>query len=385
MLRYRLQDYGSGDVKIALITSIFERPGLGTYVHSLAQGLAAREHNVVVITRGRMSGFERTTLDGFRLIKAPYAPIPPVHLLLHKPFLDHALSLEGPFDIVNVHTPLCPVPVVGAPIVTMVHSPLSSNILHEDRNDLRSKAGRFYVRLVSARAEEKLLKASTAILATSSGVARDLGEYGINPERVQVVGNGVDPVKFHPPPMSSLRSQDILYTGRLGTGKGLDYLLSAFATVRNLNPKPMLRIFGDGPLRKHLERRAHQLGVANRVRFEGFVDSRHLAEVYRTCSCFVSPSLYEGLSTSLLEAMASAAPIVATRVPGSEDAIENGVSGLLVPPGNSERLAEAISVILSNRETALHMGMEARRTVEQKFTWDTITGLFDRAFYNLTE
>lgn len=367
-------------MRIALVSSLFIPPGIGGYVRHLGEALAARGHRVTVFTRGRFTGFSRQAFDGFRVVWVPFAPLPPFHLVLHEPFLNRAVSMEGPFEVVNVHSPLCPRVRTDEPMVTTVHTPLVSDIDHEEERDLRSRAGRLLARSISVPAERELLRRSTLILATSRGVAEDLAPHGISPAAVRVVGNGVDTNRFHPPPPESRAEAEILYVGRLGTRKGVQDLIAAFARVREGCPGAILRILGDGPRRSFLMAQTRALGLNGTVRFEGFVPSEEVEAAYRLATCVVVPSLYEGLSTVLLEAMASGAPVVATTVPGSEDVVEDDVNGRLVPPRNSKALARAIQAILASRSEAERFGRAARRTMETGFTWEAVASRYEEAF-----
>jgi glycosyltransferase involved in cell wall biosynthesis len=118
------------------------------------------------------------------------------------------------------------------------------------------------------------------------------------------------------------------------------------------------------------------------VRFEGFVDARRLAELYRECACFVLPSLRgEGLPNVLLEAMAHRRPVVATRVAGSQDLVEHETSGLLTPPGRADALRAALDRLAADPELAVRLAT-AGRAVAECHGWDRVRpkleGLLER-------
>lgn len=367
-------------MRIAMVSSLFTQPGLGSHVRALATTLATRGHEVAVLTRGHIGGFSREAYDGFRLVRVPFAPVPPLHLALHRPFLERALRQSGPFDVVNLHTPLCPPVRTTSPLVTTVHTPLWADIAHEEERDLRSRAGRLLARTVSLPTEREVLRRSSLALATSTGVAEDLHRMGVPPERVRVVGNGVDTHRFHPPKPGTRAEAEVLYVGRLGTRKGLNHLISAFSLLREGNTKARLRVVGDGPRRRALMAQIQRLRLDGSVRLEGYLSDGEVMAAYQRATCVVSPSLYEGLSTVLLEAMASGAPVVATTVPGSVDAIESGVSGQLVRPQDADALAGAVQDILESPTTAARLGQAARKTVESRYTWDAVTSRYEKAF-----
>ncbi len=367
-------------MRIAIVSSLFASPGLGSHVRNLAVTLAGRGHDVSVFTRGRITGFSRVDSNGFHLVFVPFAPVPPFHLALHRPFLERALGQSDHFDVVNVHTPLCPPIRTRSPIVTTVHTPLWADITHEEEQDLRSRAGRLLARMVSIPSEKEVLRRSSLALATSHGVAADLHAMGVPSERVRVVGNGVDTLRFRPPEPGTRAEAEILYVGRLGTRKGLDHLISAFSQLRSEHPEARLRVIGTGPRRRALLARIRQMKLDGTVLLEGYLPVEEVETAYRRATCVVSPSLYEGLSTALLEAMASGAPVVATTVPGSIDLIQDGINGRLVPPKDGAALAEAVQGVLESPAEAAAMGRRARRTIEEGYTWDAITSRYEAAF-----
>ena len=136
--------------------------------------------------------------------------------------------------------------------------------------------------------------------------------------------------------------------GRLHEQKGYDVLLKAFQTILKSHPDAFLVILGDGPLFGVLNKQAMALGIQESVIFLG--SRGDVAEVLKTFDVFVSSSRWEGLPGVVLESMAAGIPVVATDIPGTNEIIENKINGLLVKPGNSEKLAEGILVLLSDRE-----------------------------------
>ncbi len=367
-------------MRIAIVSSLFTPPGIGGYVRHLAGTLAERGHDVVVLTRGRITGGSRQAYDGYRLVWVPFAPLPPIHLALHKPFLDRALHREGPFDVVNVHTPLCPPVDTPSPIVTTVHTPLAADIAHEEEQDLRSRMGRWLALTVSIPSERELLRRSSLTLATSQGVADDLHAMGVPSANLAVVGNGVNTLRFRPSKAEGRDDAEVLYVGRLGTRKGLNHLISAFSLMRGGHPEVTLRVVGQGPRRGALQAQVRELQLEGSVRFEGLLPKEKVTAAYRQATCVVVPSLYEGLSTVLLEAMASGAPVIATTVPGSVDVIQDGVNGRLIPPGDAPAMAEAIQDVVESPDEAARLGRAARETIEADYTWDAVTSRYENAF-----
>jgi glycosyltransferase involved in cell wall biosynthesis len=142
--------------------------------------------------------------------------------------------------------------------------------------------------------------------------------------------------------------------------KNITLLLRATALLRERLPEVVLEIVGDGPERPRLERLARSLDLGRHVRFLGQVDFRALVEAYARCEVFCLPSLQEGFGMVYLEAMAAGKPVIACRGTAVEELVEDGVNGLLVPPGDERALAAAVERLLRDPEGCRAMG-EANR------------------------
>jgi glycosyltransferase involved in cell wall biosynthesis len=141
-------------------------------------------------------------------------------------------------------------------------------------------------------------------------------------------------------------------------------LIRAFAVASAQRPSVLL-IVGDGPLRVELEALGRGLGLDDRVRLLG--DRQDVAQILRALDCFVLPSVGEGISNAILEAMATALPVVATRVGGNVELVEDGETGLLVEVGQPEALVRALECYLGDAGIARKHGAAARARVEREF------------------
>ncbi len=148
--------------------------------------------------------------------------------------------------------------------------------------------------------------------------------------------------------------------------KGHRYLLEAATLLGDRRPDLHLLLIGDGELRTALEERTRALGLAERVHFLG--TRRDVPELLAASDGFVLPSLWEGLSVALVEAMAGALPVVATRVSGTNQVMVDGETGWLVPPADPAALAAAIEALLADPKEAAARGDRARRRVEKLFS-----------------
>jgi len=218
---------------------------------------------------------------------------------------------------------------------------------------------------------EFLRKSDTFYHILSNRSLAYLTLQGFRAERITRIPNGVDTEKFRPlaqcRPDSRRPERDILCVTRLQYPKGVDVLLHAWARLIHAPAewrtqlKLRLLIVGEGPLRPQLERIAAEHGIQDSVEFLGL--RRDVVNLLQEAWGFVLPSRWEGMPNALLEAMACGLPCIATRVSGSEDIINDGVNGLLVPPLQPAELAQALRRIIENPDFAQQLAKEGRATI----------------------
>ena len=208
-------------------------------------------------------------------------------------------------------------------------------------------------------------------LAVSREIAAELaGGLGWPAPKVEVVYNAVDTERAAVTAPPGLREQLggsatrplVLTPARLNPQKGHRVLLEAIAEV----PDALFLLAGEGPERAPLEAEAERLGVADRVRFLGRRED--VPQLLAACDVFALPSLYEGSSLAVLEAMAAGIPIVSSEIGGTEELIDDGHSGLLVEPGDPEALAAALRRALGDEELRRNLAVRARERVEAGLT-----------------
>ncbi len=193
---------------------------------------------------------------------------------------------------------------------------------------------------------------------------------------VQVIHNGWEAVAPEGEPPAG---PYLLYAGRLESVKGPDLLLEAYARAgASLTGLPLL-LAGDGSLRSRLEESAGRLGIADRVSFLGRVSPGRVACLQASCRALVLPSRSEGLPLVLPEAMSAGAPVVASRVGGVPELLEHGRTGLLVPVGDVDALAAALSRAATEPELFATMGREARAR-SAALRWEAILGHYEEVY-----
>jgi glycosyltransferase involved in cell wall biosynthesis len=184
--------------------------------------------------------------------------------------------------------------------------------------------------------------------------------------KLRIVHCGVIPARYG----RSLRGafgKRVLFIGRLDAVKGGPLLIDAFAQARVAHPDAHLTVVGDGPARGALEALAAARGLAGAVTFAGYRSQDEVAALLEEADMLVLPSFAEGVPMVLMEAMASRIPVIASRVAGVPELVEDGVTGFLVPPGDVESLAARMVALWDDPERAREMGARGRRVVEAEF------------------
>lgn len=298
------------------------------------------------------------------------------------------LALEvrrfGP-DVVHAHWALPNAPIAatvarlsGLPLVVSLHG--SGVFLAERFAPLGKLAGR-------------ALRSASRVTACSSDLRERALALGAPPDRTARIPYGVDEDRFRPgtgEDRAWLGSEFdlagdrvvLLAVGRLVAKKGFRYLLDALEILRSEGRPVSLLLAGSGDLDAPLRRRARESGLGTSVRFLGDVGRDRLHRLYRGADALVVPSIrdaagnVDGLPNVLLEGMASGLPVVASRVAGIPDVVQDGENGLLVAEKDPRELAEALERIIRRPELRQKLGDSARSSVLERLTWDHITGRY---------
>lgn len=207
------------------------------------------------------------------------------------------------------------------------------------------------------------------VIAISKPILSLLVEAGVPRAKIRLIHSGVDTGKFTPS-AAGLRSRHkppvIGMLAVLEARKGHRILLEAAARLKAQGHQARYLLAGEGSLRPELERQAERLGLVEEVRFLGFVTDP--VSVLAKTDVFVMPSLSEGLGIAALEAMAAGKAVIASRVGGLAEVVDDAVTGLLVAPGNPSELASAIAKLLDHPRLAEELGTMAAEHVRRHFT-----------------
>jgi glycogen(starch) synthase len=200
--------------------------------------------------------------------------------------------------------------------------------------------------------------------------------------RSSVIFNSVDLPAISPRPLSA-EAPRLLCLGRLQTQKGFDVALSAMAALKGRFPNARLIIAGDGPERSALERQASELNLTDAVEFIGWVAPDRVPVLINEATIVVMPSRWEGLPLVALEAGQLSRPVVATRISGLSELVQDRRTGLLVEPEDVTGLAEAIAFMLAHPETAARMGQALSTRVQELFSWQRCVDAYDEIYRKL--
>ncbi len=300
----------------------------------------------------------------------------------------YRLVRHGRFDI--VHTHMSKAALLGGLAGWLARGPVKVNTAHNLGSIAMPKA---WLRALFWVYDKILLSVTMDAVITVSDHVRDtvLRSRLLGPDKVFTIPNGVR--SAGPSDAAAARAMLLAElgggSGRLIVGtvarlvwfKGLDVLVAAAAMVVKSCPESVFVVVGDGPLRAELERQAQALGVARSFVFLG--ERRDVARLLRAFDVFVLPSVSEGMPVTILEAMDAATPVIATRVGGVPELVDDGETGLLVPPRDPEALGAAILRLLESPRLRADMGERGRERVARHFSAERMVTSTDLLFRRL--
>jgi glycosyltransferase involved in cell wall biosynthesis len=225
-----------------------------------------------------------------------------------------------------------------------------------------------------------------AVIAVSEQVRRQCIEMdGIDPDRVQTIYNGLNMTDWATPSRRIKAQGEIVVAsvGNIRRVKGYDIMIKAAALIAPHFPNVSFSIAGEvlePDYYAELQSLIHSLNLSDRFHFAGGVTD--LKQYLCAADIFVLPSHSEGFSNAIVEAMAASLPVIASDVGGNAEAIKNGVSGLLVPPDDPEKLSAAITALLTNPAQAISMGLAGNALAAEYFTIEAmmsrIVSIYDK-------
>lgn len=362
---------------------VFGRKGCSVHVQEVLRALLKRGHWVELFAT-RLDGPPPRGLEMLRTHQLSAPPKGDIaererQLLQANGPLRRALEGHAPFDLVYERYSLWSdagmeyAQAAGIPGLLEVNAPLVEE--QKQRRSLVDEA-------TARRVAQRVFETATALLPVSEELAGYLTRQGVARRCVHVTPNGVDPERFANALPAVPRSPETFTVGFLGTLKpwhGLETLAEAFALVHRRDPTYRLLVVGDGPERAGLERRLALEGVAaDAVRFSGAAPPEEVPGWLASMDAALAP--YPDLAEfyfsplKVYEYMAAGLPVAASRIGQVTKLIQEGVNGLLTPPGDAAALAEAIDRLRNDQPLRERLGRAARSKVLRDHTWDAVAG-----------
>jgi glycosyltransferase involved in cell wall biosynthesis len=336
--------------------------GMQNHTATLTRCLDAQGHVQTVVT-SRLAGRRGAVrMGGSAVVHRTGLPVPQLRQLWALDALSVVLGQPArPIDVVHAHQgeDLATLPLARlaarrhrCPLVVTVHCSVGHTLTGRG---LRTRL----LRALGGAVERSALRRADAVVVLTDRTAAVLAADGVPVDRVSTIPSGFDPSLFAGDPPDVFRGAGrprIGYVGRLAPQKCVDRLIEAFGRMR---APASLVVVGDGPDRD----RVHALAAGHpRVHLTGFVDHTAVPAVLASLDVLVLPSAYEEMGSVLTEAMASGLPVVASDVGGIPEVVRDGVTGLLVPPGDVDALAAALDRLAADPglRTRLSAGARAR-------------------------
>lgn len=367
------------------------RPILGGYERAaerLSGALAKLGVDVTVITERRESFWPaHESADGVAIHRLPCIYRPHIHMLSSLLAFAWFLLWRGRrFDVWHVHQY-----GLHALLAVALGKALRRPVVVKLTSAGEQGIGKTVSHLPLPRLSAALLRRMAACVATSRTTLEEALAFGIPPERVHLVGNGVDTRLFHPAPSPERLAEReslginasglIIFVGRLSPEKNPDGLLTAWQSAQKELPDGWrLMLLGDGPMRDTLNSAIESSGQGEYVRLAG--NQKDVARWMRAADVYVLTSHHEGLSNTTLEAMASGLPVITTRVSGSAETVGETGAGIVVDVGRMDQLQAALIRLVRDAPLQEQMGRIGRAVVAEQYSIEHVAeahlGLYQR-------
>lgn len=356
--------------------------GVEKVVAELSDGLVRKGHTVAVLTLRTCNAPAAETNGALTIYRVPAVNLSNylgVQLAVSMQIMGVAARLIRDFrpDVIHAHNMFFRTTEAAALMRKLFHIPLVTT-LHLGRMDKSSRLLGIMVHIYESIIGKFIIKNSDHIIAVSNEVAENARRIGGDSVPVTVVPNGVDASLFRPDSKLPGESEVVLFVARLVHNKGPQTLIKAIPLVLRVHPQAKFVFVGDGPLKSSLQDLAAGQGIYHAVRFLGIRDDVH--KLMRKAVVFVRPSTLEGMPLTILEAMASALPVIATPVAGNVELVRDGYNGYLVPAADHTALADRIITLLDDSTLAGEMGLRARDMVLNRYTWNALVDRTEQVY-----
>ncbi len=350
-----------------------ELGGMQSHVYNLTQSFTELGHDVRVVTKPQPAARSHERNGSVDVVRIPFLKVPKTMSLQYvgaaAAYLTWLVLTWKP-DILHVHS-------FWPELLATKHLHRRVRIVHTAHESL------FLIMAAQPRYHRRLrfiFSKIDGLIGPSDELIEVAQGFGVPADRTMFLSNGVDAEKFSPAIPGVIReryrlpgsTRIVLCPRRLVPKNGVQFLFGAIPEILRQHPETMIVVVGEGPEQAALERQCAELNIRDKVIFAGGVSNDEINRYYADADLVVLPSLKEATSIAALEAMASAKPIVASDVGGLPYLVENGVTGLLVPPSDSAALAGAIGELLATPVRRAEMGEAARDRVLNELTWNHV-------------
>ena len=318
---------------------------------------------------------------------------PGIHILEEKSFVNLLISfsfsimlalklfsMRKKYDIVHFQGASLPL-IVCLPLLKLLRKKVIAKVL---ASGLGTEAGSLRGKyLFVGNLLAYVLRKTDAFVAISQEIADGLKNDGVETKKIIKISNFVDTEKFYPvksevkhrikAALALDESIVINFTGRIVERKGLDFLINAFAQTKELLSSSILIIVGAGTDESKMKNLVSKLGIDNNIRFLGHASE--IVRFYKASDIFVLPSFAEGMPNSLLEAMACGLPIIASKIGGVVDVVQDERSGILFESGDMSGLSSAMVRLAKDDALRQRLGAEARKRILEDFS---VEGIVDK-------
>jgi len=365
--------------------------GLEWYIYNMSKHLINRGHEAhVFVTNSRLNALpENEIIDGIQVHRLPLYVDLSYRVKIWKDLKSRLIS--GNFDVIHAYDYAAHHSLVAALVAKACEIPIVLTIM-----DLHSLIPRKFWKHVPILIFEKgfagfIMNLFDKVLVRAPELIIALTKIGVHLDKIIVTPSGIDKRFLEPADGTPFRSKHalsgkiIFFMGRIHPVKGLHTLLLAMPKITPQVKDVKLVIAGPDQIgyKKELIQLAKSLAIMDSILFlDPIQDLEEKAQAYAACNVFVLPSLFEGTSQAIFDAMAQGKPIVATACGGIPSQIMNGVEGLLIPPNDPEKLGDSVIRLLSDPELATKLADEAKRKAHS-FTYDRLSKQMEAIYQDL--
>lgn len=365
--------------------------GQESYIYNLSKYLVQYGHEVQVLTSNYPTSSRTESILGIYVRRVNCVARP-----LRNPITPGMIFINDIVkgcDIIHVHNEHSFSAMMavhyhkkyGKPLILTCHGQLQFGNLHSDQ----------FEKLYSRTIGRTLLQAADRIITLSKSDKDYISSFGVSSDKITILPNAIDiPVldrivsRFKPDDIDQIRikydindKKVILFTGSIIPRKGIEYFLRAVPQVLKEHDNVIFILTGNGNYLDTAKMLVDSLDISEHVKFLGNILEADLLVLYSLSDIFVLPSLSEGMSTSILEAMYFGLPVISTDIPGTRDNFA-GVS-LLVPPRDETELSNAIIKLLDDPSLSKRLSDNGIALVRSTYTWDKVTKQYEEIFNNL--